>query len=531
MALFLSIFPIVLLIYLMVKRNPVPSYIALPIVAVLVYLIKVFYFDADLVLVNANVVSGYLSTLVPITVIFGAILFHRTLEDSGAINTLRKWLANINPNPIAQLMIIAWAFAFMLEGASGWGTPPAIAAPILIGLGFKPFRVACLALAMNSVPVSFGAVGTPTWFGLSPLNLPAEQILEIGGMTALMHSVAALVIPIIALLFVVEWKDVKRNIVFVYISILSCVVPYVLLAQFNYEFPSLVGGAIGLLISITVANFGIGLAKTEGAEQAATVTKAEVFKALSPTLLLITLLIITRLPQLPFNAMIQDKTPWINASWGYLGDFAITKGLVFSLSNIFGTGVSDNYRLLYVPALIPFGVVSLLTFFIYRLSVKSVHQIAMRSIKQGIRPFWAMFGALVMVKLMTMGGDNSMVKIIGTGFASVAGESWTYFSAYLGAIGAFFSGSNTVSNLTFGGVQISTAELAGLNVSLILALQSVGGAMGNMICVNNIIAVSTIVNLQNQEGEILKKTAIPMLIYGVIAAIAATFIVPIFYSI
>ncbi|MDH2926873.1 L-lactate permease [Lonepinella koalarum] len=531
MALFLSIFPIVLLIYLMVKRNPVPSYIALPMVAILVYLIKVFYFDADLVLVNASVVSGYISTLSPITVIFGAILFHRTLENSGALNTLRQWLSNINPNPVAQLMIIAWAFAFMLEGASGFGTPPAIAAPILIGLGFKPFRVACLALAMNSVPVSFGAVGVPTWFGFSPLGLSVQQTLEVSGMTALIHSVAAFIIPVIALLFVVEWKEVKRNILFVYISIIACVVPYFLLAQINYEFPSLAGGAIGLLISIVVANFGIGLAKVENAETNILITTGQIFKALSPTLLLIAVLVVTRLPQLPFNAMIQDKTEWLSFSLGYLGDFTITKGLVLSLNHIFATTISDNYRLLYVPALIPFGIVSLLTFFIYRLTVKEVHEIAMRTIKQGIRPFWAMFGSLVMVKLMTMGGDSSMVKIIGTSFASVAGESWTYFSAYLGAIGSFFSGSNTVSNLTFGGVQFSTAELVGLNTSLILALQSVGGAMGNMICVNNIIAVSTIVNLQNQEGEILKKTTIPMLIYGVIAAIAATFIVPLFYSI
>ena len=78
---------------------------------------------------------------------------------------MRKWLGNINPNPVAQLMIIGWAFAFMIEGASGFGTPAAIAAPILMGLGFNPLKVAMLALVMNSVPVSFGAVGTPTWFG------------------------------------------------------------------------------------------------------------------------------------------------------------------------------------------------------------------------------------------------------------------------------------------------------------------------------------------------------------------------------
>ncbi|EJS86098.1 LctP, partial [Pasteurella multocida subsp. multocida str. Anand1_cattle] len=80
-----------------------------------------------------------------------------------------------------------------------------------------------------------------------------------------------------------------------------------------------------------------------------------------------------------------------------------------------------------------------------------------------------------------------MVITIGKTFADVTGDKWVYFSSYLGAIGAFFSGSNTVSNLTFGGIQLSIAETTGMSVPLILALQSVGGAMGNMVCLNNSI--------------------------------------------
>ena len=77
-------------------------------------------------------------------------------------------------------MIIGWSFAFMIEGASGFGTPAAIAAPILMSLGFNPLKVAIFALVMNSVPVSFGAVGTPTWFGFAPLGLDQKSIMEIG---------------------------------------------------------------------------------------------------------------------------------------------------------------------------------------------------------------------------------------------------------------------------------------------------------------------------------------------------------------
>ena len=155
MALFLSVLPIVLLIYLMVKKNALPSYIALPLIAGLVYVLHLTYFEGSLVAVNANFIKAIISVATPITVIFGAVLCNRMMEMTGAMNVLRRWLGNISPNPVAQLMIIGWAFAFMIEGASGFGTPAAIAAPLLVGLGFKPLQVAILTLIMNSVPVSF----------------------------------------------------------------------------------------------------------------------------------------------------------------------------------------------------------------------------------------------------------------------------------------------------------------------------------------------------------------------------------------
>ncbi|QLB21521.1 lactate permease [Vespertiliibacter pulmonis] len=531
MALFLSIFPIVLLIYLMVKRNALPSYVALPWIAVLVLAIQLVYFSTDVATVSANIVAALVDVLTPITVIFGAILFNRFSEVSGVTDTLRKWLGTINPNPVAQLMIIGWAFAFMIEGASGFGTPAAIAAPILVGLGFNPLKVAMVALVMNSVPVSFGAVGTPTWFGFGPLHLEESQILEVGSMTALIHSFAALVIPVMALRLITTWSEIRKNILFIYISVFACVIPYFLLAQVNYEFPSLVGGAIGLCISVFIANKGIGLAKVDNEWADAKVSGSEVVKALLPTGLLILILIVTRVHQLPFKAIMNNTTSWISAQLGSLGLFDISQGLIFSLKNIFGTSFSASYKLLYVPAFIPFVITVLIVLPLFAVSMSKSKDVFTSSFKQTRNPFFALVGALIMVKLMLVGGDSSMVKIIGKSFAEATGQYWTLFASYLGAVGAFFSGSNTVSNLTFGSVQLSTAELTGLSASLVLALQSVGGAMGNMVCINNIVAVCSVLNIDNQEGTIIKKTVIPMAVYGIIAAFVAIVIIPIFYTI
>ncbi len=162
MNLAVSLSPIAILIFLMTRKNGTPSHIALPLVAVLVYAIKLVYFGEDANLVNATVLNGILTALTPILIIWGALFNFKTMEHSGAMATVSNWLNSVSSNPVAQLMIIGWAFSFMIEGASGFGTPAALAAPILVGLGFPPLRIAVLALIMNTVPVSFGAVGTPT---------------------------------------------------------------------------------------------------------------------------------------------------------------------------------------------------------------------------------------------------------------------------------------------------------------------------------------------------------------------------------
>ena len=387
---------------------------------------------------------------------------------------------------------------------------------------------------MNSVPVSFGAVGTPTWFGFDGLIskglLDEKGLAQIGQMSSLIHFFAAFIIPIFALRFIVSWKQIKENIIFILISILSCTIPYLIVAQFNYEFPALVGGAIGLFISVIVANKGIGLAKTENSsEQKDNVSIKELIKALTPTALLIIILVITRVKQLPLKAMMNDASEWFSIPLGYLGDYQVSKGLIFSIKNIFQTGENASYKLLYVPALIPFIITVLISIPIFSIETKNVKSLFSNSFKQIQKPFLALVGALIMVNVMLIGGENSMVQIIGQGLANATGEYWTPFASYLGAVGAFFSGSNTVSNITFGAVQYSVALETGLSIPLILSLQSVGGAMGNMVCINNIIAVCSVLGIDNAEGQIIKKTAVPMFIYGIIAAFVAYFIIPLIF--
>ena len=521
-----AVSPIVILIYLMTKKKSVPSHVALPAIAILIYLIKLIYFGSDPNVINATVVNGLLSAWTPILIIWGAILLFKTMEYTGSMDVIRRWLNEISDNSVAQLMIIGWAFAFMIEGASGFGTPAALAAPILVGLGFDPLRVSILCLIMNSVPVSFGAVGTPTWFGMGQLGLGSSQFIEIGRYSALIHMAAGLFIPIIALLNVLKWKTVKKNLVFVYLSVLSCVVPYYLLATVNYEFPALMGGAAGLIMSVLLAKMGVGLEKEvrEIPVHRQTVSLPVVMKATFPLWGTVVVLLVTRIPQLGIKALLTDSTSFVTVGLGSLAQLQISRSLVLTVEAIFGTDSTWQFQTLYIPAVIPFLLISVCAFVVFQLRGVLIRQLFAETYQRMVNPIAALLGALVMVKLLMIDGQQSMVMIMGDFFANAVGQNWAYFASYLGALGSFFSGSATISNLTFGGIQQSIAGELGLNLSIILSMQSVGAAMGNMVCINNIVAVCSILGIANQEGFILKKTVVPMVLYGVIAAIVCVFL-------
>lgn len=537
MDLVMSLLPIVLLIWLMVKRNSMPASRALPLVALLLCVLQLFYFGAEPDYLYATVLAGLLTALTPILIVWGAIFLFQTIERSGGMTVIRSWLNGVTGNRVAQLMIVGWAFPFLIEGASGFGTPAALAAPILVGLGFRAVPVAMLCLVMNSVPVSFGAVGTPTWFGFKELSLSAADIREIGYKSAVIHSVAALVVPVMALRLVVPFSEIRRNLGFIYLSILSCVVPMVVLSFFTYEFPSIAGGFVGLVLSVILARRSIGLDTAQHTDnvipeyacwnrETGSVSAYALIRAAFPLWGTVVVLILTRIQQLGIKGILNDPTPVFDVPIAGLGMLTVSPSLVVGLHGIFSTQVSWVHNFLYVPSLVPFILISLIAFVVFKMPKRTMRQVWTDSLVKMRGPVLALLGALVMVKLLMMGGDAAGTMIIGNHLAEWVGAYWQLGAPFLGALGSFFSGSATISNLTFGAIQDSIAVSLALDRTTILALQSVGGAMGNMVCINNIVAVCSVLGIARQEGRILKKTILPMLVYGVIAsALGAAYLI------
>ncbi|MBT3349484.1 L-lactate permease [bacterium] len=512
MNIFLSLLPIAILVFLMARKKSAPAHFALPGAAILMLAIRGFFFENSLNFLAAASVSGFLTALTPILVVWGAVFLFRTIEVSGAMDTIKKWLDSVSKNPVAQVMIVGWAFSFLIEGASGFGTPAALAAPILVGLGFPAWRVVVACLIFNTVPVSFGAAGMPTWFGLGGLGFSPSELLEIGHFSAQIHFVAALVIPFFALSFLVPASKIRKNLGFIFLSILACAVPYLIFSKLGTEFPSLLGGAIGLLISVFIAK------KNWGGERSFSKTPSGIswqnlLRATFPLWGVIVILVATRLDFLPFKNFLTAVAPAV-----HFQNFSISAGGVLSWSQIFGENISWSHAIGYVPSFVPFWIVSILAWWWLGVKKTQRRSVVRDSLRRVRKPAIALFGALILVKLILLGG-NSPAQILGDFFANLAGASWPIFAAGLGALGSFFSGSNTVSNLTFGGIQTAVAQSAGISPVKIAALQNVGGAAGNMICLHNIIAACAVLGLENAEGKILRKTILPLVVYLAIAGI------------
>jgi len=514
--------PIAALVWMMTKRRALPSWQALPLSATGLYLVKILYFGEGANDLNAAAISGLLLAWTPIMISWGATMLFLSMEASGCMDSIRDWLRGISEDKTAQLMLIGWAFVFLIEGASGFGTPAALAAPLLVGLGFKPVRAAIFCLMTNSISVPFGAAGVPTWFGLSACGLVGNQMQQTAFESSLVQFAAALLITPLGAGMVLGSAEAKRKLPFIFLSTLSCTVPFLILARFNYEFPSLLGGGIGLALTAFMARHGVGLGgeRTRNRSLFGTL-RASTVAAFFPLWGCVALLLLTRIDLFGLKRLLNNAEPLFSISLPALGSFHASPALVLGLDGILGTAESWSQKTLYIPGIIPFVAISLLTVAIIGKSKGKAGGVLLESAGRVKMAALALFGAMVLVKLLMEGGESSCAMKIGGAFASVAGSGWIYCAPFLGAMGSFFAGSSTVSNLTFAGIQHSIAEKLSLEPTVVVALQSAGSSMGTMASINNIVAVSTVLGISlRRSGLILKATLKPLLLYGLVAALA-----------
>lgn len=517
---------------------PLPAPIALPATALLAYVLHrtgAFRAEGGGIApreLHAAAIEGALVALTPLSILFGAILFFATLTRSGAMATLTERLRRLSPDPVIQTLLVGWAFSALIEGLSGFGTPAALAAPILVGLGLPPLRVVAACLALNSVPVSFGAVGTPIWFGLRDAGLEPEGLQAVALRAAMINGIAAFAIVPAALALVNPWSAVRARLGFILAVVAATVVPSIAVATTSVEFPSIVGGACGLAVGAWLARREGGARDSSPAARATagaeTVDAPTLLRSALPVVLVVLLLAATRIDAIGLKRLLTEELPGVSLSLGPLGEAVVAPNLVVELQGILGTQRSWRMALLQVPFLVPFVAVALLCVPLLGLRIGELGAACAEALRRLRTPAIALVGAMVFVTLFVAGGDAAPATILGRGLADAAGPAWPLVAPLLGALGAFFSGSNTVSNLTFAPVQAATAATLGIAPAALLALQTVGGSMGNMVCIHNVVSVAAIVDLARAADgsrrapipSVLALTIRPFALYALIAAAA-----------
>jgi len=536
--------PIFLIVVLMIAFN-VSAKKALPVGWLACVLIALFVWKQDYITTAAWALDGFLEAIGVFAIVFGAILIMNTMKRSGAVVAIQRVFNNINPDRRIQAVIIGFVFSAFIEGAAGFGTPAALAAPLMISLGFPPLCAACIALIYNSVPVSFGAVGTPTnmAFSVTKSSLPAgidpeAYRLAITGYTAVIHSVCAVVIIVVGLVVMCRLfgpkhkaKDALAAVPFALFSAVVFDFFYLLFAfVFGPEFPSLIGAILTLGIVVVAARLKFLCPKEvwdfEDSAQWPSEWKSTVelkrdedkgmkaWLAWTPYILISMLLVATRL------------------NWFGLKTLLTGPAFTAKLQGILGNdAVNWSWNWGWCPGVFPFVLVCIITFFIHRMSFKEVADAVGNTFKQLSGAAIALFFGVSLVYIYRNTGMNSayegcsMLYAMADGIASVAGGAYVFVSPLIGVLGSFMSGSNTVSNTLFAGLQFDTATLVGMSPVLAVALQNVGGACGNMFCIHNIVAACATTGTMGREGQIMKTNLLPCLIYCLVAMAVACIVI------
>ena len=215
-----------------------------------------------------------------------------------------------------------------------------------------------------------------------------------------------------------------------------------------------------------------------------------------------------------------------------LGLKALLAGQSISFKGILGySSVNAAIQYLYLPGTIPFMLVAIMTIWIHGMPGDKVKAAWVDSIKRMKNPAIALFFAVALVSIfrgsgigdvaLNPNGYASMPLVMAKAVSDIVGNAWPLFASFVGGLGAFITGSNTVSNLLFAEFQWGMASQLDLPHQVIVAAQVVGGAMGNMICIHNIVAVCAVVGLSGMEGQILKRTFWPFMLYGTVVGIVA----------
>lgn len=507
--------PVLLVLVLMVGRGwPAARAGAVTAVYTLVLAIVAFdfggdddAFDAPIGVVGVVAEAAFIAATV-VAIIGPALGIHHLQERTGATARLRSALARLHPDPRVGALLIAWFFALFMEGAAGFGTPVALAAPFLVAAGFQPVTAVTAALIGHAAGVSFGAVGTPV---IAQLAIVDAEGLELARATSTYHLVLGWILLAVVILLVGRtypgrsspWRwGVLAGVLFF--------VPFGLIAfTVGPELPTLGGALAGVMVFALVARWHGNTtvaAVADATDADADVTDAapdgplaegeqtmSVSAAAAPYLVLVGLVLVTRLV-----SPLRDQLEQVEIAWRT------------------DAGFSGSVRPLLHPALLL--TLAFAAGAVVQHATASTVRAAFWTATTRLGPVVVALVAMVTIaRAMSQAGMTTDLADA----AATTGSAWPLLAPAVGALGTFVTGSATASNVLFSELQETTAEATGLPVTPLLGAQGFGAAVGNIVCPHNIVAAVATVGLTGEEGLVLRRTLPTAAVYVALGGVVA----------
>ena len=514
--------------------------------------------------VAAASLTGVMAAIEILWIVFGALVLLYTLMRSGAVDRINTGFATISDDRRVQVILLGFFLATFMEGVAGFGTPAAVVAPLLLALGFPALAAVIAALIGHAIATVFGAVGTPVIVGYqTPLGAVEEQIADGTGMTvaqysaeagvyaALFNGILGILMPLVAVGMVVYFfgeertiKPVMGVVPLAVVSGFAFAVPYVATAYIvGPELPSLFAAMIGGAVVVGLLKAGylepkdewefpprdewpdhwVGSIEPGGEEAKSDAVAADttpsmgLLRAWSPYIILAGLLIATRMIE-PLADFLQAG-PILAISW-----------------DVFGTGLEGAIRWAYVPGtwLLVSALIAVPLFGMSRDEVTGAWKEAGGKI---VSPAIVLFFVIAMVEIMLNTDahpgalvDGSMIVVLADGTAALFGPAYPMIAPAVGMVGAFVAGSITVSNITFAAFQFEVGLALDMPTTILVASQSIGAAIGNIIAIHNVIAALATVGMVGATGRVIRLNLIPLLYYliggGILTTLAVYVVFP-----
>jgi len=471
-------------------------------------LVAVFAYGMPADMAGRAAMYGGFTGLLPIGwIVLNIIFLQQLAEQNGSFKILQDSLSGITADRRLQLLLIAFCFGAFFEGAAGFGTPVAVTAGILIGLGFSPLAASGLSLIANTAPVAFGALGTPV---ITLAKVHGYDLMEVTAMIGRQLPLFSLMVP-----FWLIWAFAGRKAMMeiwpaILVTGLSFAIPQYLVS--NFIGPELVDIIAAIVSMVALVLFlrvwqpkkiwtspsmkGKDVSAHEAKPPAPVVVhdRAALIRAWTPWVILSVFVFVWGLP--PVKA-------WLNSLYAPSFPIAGLHNLIEKVPPVVPTPHKESA--VYVLNLLSATGTGILISAIISALIMKYNPVEI--VKTFFRTFWLVRYSLLTIVLMlglgTLTRYSGTDTTLGLAFAN-SGVFYPFFGTLMGWIGVAMTGSDTASNVLFGGMQKVAAEQLGLSPNLMGAANSSGGVMGKMIDAQSIVVASTATKWFNHEGDILR---------------------------